>query len=97
MIIKKPTVYILANQYQGTIYVGVTSNLSQRISQHKQNTHPGFTSNYECNLLVYYEFFESMDDAITREKQLKAGKRIKKIKLIESSNPTWQDLYQFLI
>ena len=96
MNVKKPAIYILANQYQGTIYVGVTSNLIHRVGQHKQSVHAGFTDKYGCNLLVYYELFESMDDAITREKQLKAGSRAKKIKLIELSNPTWQDLYNLL-
>ena len=97
MSIKKPAIYILTNQYRGTIYIGTTSNLVERIFQHKQGKYQGFTSRYKCNQLVYYELFNNMDDAITREKQLKAGSRAKKIKLIEASNQFWQDLYQFLI
>jgi predicted GIY-YIG superfamily endonuclease len=97
MSIKNPAIYILANRYCGTLYVGVTSNLFERINQHKAGVASGFANKYGCDLLVYYELFDSIDDAIGREKQLKAGSRNKKIKLIEASNPGWQDLYKFLI
>ena len=90
---KNPSVYILANGRNGTLYVGVTSNLIQRIFQHKNNLIKGFTRRYNCKILVYYEQFENMIDAIQREKQLKHYNRVKKIALIETLNPTWSDLY----
>ncbi|KAA6232057.1 GIY-YIG nuclease family protein [Chlorobium phaeovibrioides] len=90
---KHPCVYILASKPNGTLYVGVTSNLPARIWQHKNNQVQGFTSKYSVHDLVWYEQHETMDSAITREKQLKAGSRQKKFTLIESMNPTWSDLY----
>lgn len=90
---KHPCVYILASKPNGTLYVGVTSILPARIWQHKNNQVQGFTSKYSVHDLVWYEQHETMDSAITREKQLKAGSRQKKITLIESMNPTWSDLY----
>jgi putative endonuclease len=78
-------------------YTGVTSNIISRIYQHKQSDIPGFTKKYNCNLLVYYELFGAMVDAIAREKQLKGFTRIKKIKLIERLNPNWLDLYSSII
>ena len=94
---KQPAIYILSNKPQGVLYVGVTSNLIKRIQEHKQGIHDGFSHKYYCNQLVYYEYFESMNDAINREEQLKAGSRKKKIVLIESCNIDWQDLYENLI
>ena len=95
MTIKKiPTVYILANKRNGTIYVGVTSNLAKRIDEHKNNLVQGFTSKYNCNKLVFFEVHNNMHSAISREKQLKGGSRAKKIKLIESMNSAWNDLYE---
>lgn len=91
---KHPCVYILASKPNGTLYVGVTSNLPARIWQHKNNQIQGFTSKYSVHNLVWFEQHETMDSAITREKQLKAGSRKKKITLIESTNPTWTDLYE---
>jgi putative endonuclease len=85
-------VYILANKVNTVFYIGVTSNLEERIWQHKQKVYKGFTSKYECNKLVYYEEFQWIQDAIAREKQLKGGSRQKKINLIVGVNPSWSDL-----
>ena len=82
-----PVVYIMANKRNGTLYTGVTSNITQRVYQHKQAIVPGFTSQYGCKRLVYYEQYEEMLTAITREKQIKGGSRKKKLALIESMNP----------
>jgi putative endonuclease len=89
---KQPCVYILASRRMGTIYVGVTSNLTSRIHQHRQGTGSGFTALHGVNRLVRYEFFASMLEAIAREKQLKRWHRPWKINLIESENPHWADL-----
>lgn len=91
--IKQPAVYILASKKHGTLYTGVTSNLPQRIYQHKNKTFKGFSSKYDCEHLVYYEVFDDMENAILREKQIKGGSRKKKIELIEKNNPDWDDLY----
>ena len=90
---RQPAVYILASRYRGTLYVGVTSQLWSRISDHKNAVRPGFTSRYDTNLLVWYEHSHTMDSAITREKQIKAWKRAWKIELIEKMNPSWRDLH----
>ena len=89
---KQPTVYILASKPNGTIYVGVTSNLSNRITAHKTNAVLSFTQKYGVHILVHMEAFETIDEAILREKQLKAGSRQKKIALIEKNNPGWVDI-----
>jgi putative endonuclease len=94
---KHPAIYILTNHPKGTFYTGVTSDLIQRIYQHKHSITLGFTSRYNCKLLVYYELYEEMEIAIEREKQIKAGSRKKKIELIEKMNPDWKDLYDGLI
>jgi putative endonuclease len=86
-------VYILTNKQNGTLYVGVTSNLKKRIFEHKNNLIEGFIKRYNIHDLVYYEIGESMEGAIEREKQIRGGSRDKKIKLIESINPEWNDLY----
>jgi putative endonuclease len=91
---KEPCVYIMSNRRHGTLYVGVTSQLPARVWQHKNGTLPGFTSKYRLCLLVWYERHESMESAILREKQLKSGSRQRKLNLIESFNPQWQDLYE---
>ncbi|MDD5399898.1 MAG: GIY-YIG nuclease family protein [Sulfurimonas sp.] len=88
--------YILSNKSK-TLYIGVTSNLIKRIYEHKNNQTDGFTSKYNIKDLVYYEIFDTIENAIIREKQLKAGNRAKKITLIESLNPTWKDLYNELL
>ncbi len=91
---KQPATYILANQRNGTLYTGVTSNLPARVWQHREVTVEGFSKKYGCQLLVYYEVHCTMEAAITREKQLKGGSRTKKLALIESLNPEWRDLYE---
>ena len=86
-------VYILFNKPHGTLYTGVTSNLRARIIQHKTKHDPkSFTARYNVDKLGYYEEFQSIQDAIDREKQIKAGSRAKKIRLIMSLNPEWDDL-----
>jgi putative endonuclease len=76
------------------LYIGVTSDLHQRIKEHKEKRYAGsFSSRYDLNKLVYFEAFQMIEDAISREKQLKAGSRMKKIQLIEKMNPEWKDLY----
>jgi len=90
---KQPYVYILASKRNGTLYIGVTSNLIQRIWQHKNNQVEGFTEKYKVHTLVYYEQHEMMESAITREKQMKKWKRDWKTKLIEKDNPLWEDLW----
>jgi putative endonuclease len=93
---REPCVNNLANRRQGTLYTGVTSNLAERIFQHREGLTPGFTSRYGCNRLVFYERYERMDEAIAREKQIKGGSRARKIALIEAMNPDWKDLYMGL-
>ena len=89
----QPAIYILASKPNGTLYTGVTSDLIKRIWQHKNNQADGFTQRYNVHDLVYYELHPAtMLDAITREKQIKAGSRARKIKLIETMNPEWADL-----
>ncbi len=90
-------VYILASARNGTLYIGITSNLIRRVWQHKEKLADGFTSKYNVSLLVYYEMHDSVELAIMREKQLKAWRRKWKIDLIEEKNPTWTDLYQEII
>jgi putative endonuclease len=94
---KQPCVYIMASSRHGTLYVGVTSRLSARVWQHKTGAMVGFTSRYAVHLLVWYEVHEEMLAAIAREKQLKAGSRLKKLQLIESMNPQWRDLYEGIL
>ena len=94
---KRPAIYIMTNKRNGTLYTGVTSNLVKRVYEHKEGVVPGFTKKYDCKQLVYYETHESMDNAITREKQIKSGSRDKKLALIESMNPEWNDLYEEII
>lgn len=89
-------VYILASKKNGTIYVGVTSNLQKRIYEHKQGVFKGFTKRYNIKILVYYEVFDDIMEAIKREKILKGWKRNKKIMLIEQYNKEWHDLYESL-
>jgi putative endonuclease len=90
---RQPAVYILTNRVNGTLYTGVTSNLPQRIWQHKNKEVAGFTAKYCITRLVYFELFEDMYQAISREKHVKSGSRKSKIELIEAFNPTWRDLY----
>lgn len=90
-------VYIITNKKRGTIYIGVTSDLTQRILQHKTKLIKGFSSKYNLDTLVHYEIFEDINEAIYREKNLKHFSRQQKIDLIESSNSSWRDLYENLI
>ena len=94
---KQPAVYLLASKRNGTLYVGVTSNLIQRIWQHKNHAVEGFSKTYKVTMLVYYEQDLTMDAAITREKELKDWRRELKVQLIEASNPYWQDLYNSIL
>ncbi|HBM45412.1 MAG: Excinuclease ABC C subunit domain protein [Candidatus Nomurabacteria bacterium GW2011_GWF2_35_66] len=87
-------VYILANNKNGTLYIGVTNNLGRRVFEHKNGLVDGFTKKYFVHNLVYYEEFVDINYAISREKQLKWWKRKWKIDLIEKENPEWQDLYE---
>ena len=90
---KEPAVYIVASKRNGTLYTGVTSNLVQRVYQHREGVADGFSKKYGCKMLVWYEAHEEMIEAIGREKQIKAGSRATKLALIESMNPAWRDLY----
>ena len=90
-------IYILASKKQGTLYIGVTSDLVKRIYEHKDDLVEGFTKQYAVHDLVYYEITESVESAIAREKQLKKWNRAWKIRLIEKNNPEWRDLYFELI
>jgi predicted GIY-YIG superfamily endonuclease len=94
---RQPAIYIMASARNGTIYLGVTSNLVQRVHQHRTGALPGFTARYGCKALVYFEQHPDMLSAITREKQLKAGNRKRKLALIEAGNPTWRDLYEDIL
>ena len=94
---KQPAVYILASQRNGTLYIGVTSDLVQRIWQHKNDVVEGFTKKYGVHLLVYYELHEDMENAIIREKRLKKWNREWKLRLIEEKNPNWHDLYESIL
>jgi putative endonuclease len=92
-VAKQFFVYIMASRRNGTLYIGVTSNLIQRVWNHKQGLVEGFTSKYQVGMLVYLEPHETAESAITREKQLKKWERAWKIRLAEHSNPEWRDLY----
>jgi putative endonuclease len=94
--VKQPAVYIMASERNGTLYTGVTSDIVQRVWQHKNGT-VGFTSRYGCKMLVWYELHDDMSAAILREKQIKAGSRRKKLALIEAMNPNWDDLFESII
>lgn len=89
-------VYIIVSKRNGTLYIGVTSNLKKRVYEHKMGMVEGFTNKYKIHSLVYYESTSNVLVAIQREKQLKKWKREWKIKLIENDNPQWGDLYQSL-
>ena len=94
---KLPCVYILASKRKGTLYLGVTSNLVQRIWQHKNDYVEGFTKRYGVHTLVWFEPHESMESAIAREKAIKEWKRVWKVELIENGNPTWRDLIDEIV
>ncbi|MCL2440030.1 MAG: GIY-YIG nuclease family protein [Alphaproteobacteria bacterium] len=94
---KQAYVYILANKKNGTIYIGVSSDLIKRIYEHKNKSHKGFSAKYDICKLVYYEVFDDIELAIAREKQLKNWRREWKLELIEKTNPEWRDLYEDII
>jgi len=94
---KQPAVYILASKRNGTLYTGVTSNLVKRTWEHKSDLTDGFSRKYAVHLLVYYELHETMYTAIAREKQIKAGSRANKLRLIEAANPEWHDLFSDIV
>ncbi|MCW2389350.1 putative endonuclease [Sphingobium sp. B11D3B] len=87
-----PYVYLLASRRNGTLYVGVTSNLMQRVAQHREGTFGGFTAQHGVKALVWFEQHATMENAILREKQMKKWRRSWKIDLIEETNPDWKDL-----
>ncbi len=90
---KIPCVYILASKANGTLYVGVTSDLPKRVWEHRHGVVDGFSKKYSVKMLVYHEVHDTMDSAITREKRIKAWKRDWKVRLILENNPDWLDLY----
>jgi putative endonuclease len=87
-------VYIMTNPHNTVLYTGVTNDLIRRVAEHREGVTKGFTSKYNCNKLVYFEPFGSIELAIGREKQLKAGSRAKKEQLVQASNPDWTDLWE---
>ncbi len=89
--------YILSNKKQGTLYIGVTSDLIKRIHEHKNKVVPGFSKQYNLDKLVYYEIHDNIEAAISREKQLKNWHRQWKIELIEENNSDWNDLYESIL
>jgi putative endonuclease len=93
---KQPAIYILTSKRNGTLYIGVTSNLPQRVYQHREELVNGFSKKYGIKILVYFEICDDMRSAIAREKSLKGITRAKKIALIESVNPDWEDLVEKL-
>lgn len=90
-------VYIHASQRNGTLYTGVTSDLIKRVQQHRNGDYKGFSYHYNVKKLVYYEGYDEIEDAITREKQIKKWYRAWKLDLIEQNNPEWKDLYDEII
>ena len=96
-MIKQPAVYILASERNGTLYIGVTSDLVKRIWEHKNNLIKGFTRRYSVHHLVWYELHDSMNSAIEHEKNIKEWKRAWKIRLIEKDNPNWNDIYDSIL
>ena len=93
----RPTTYIMASEKRGTLYIGVTSNLIQRVWQHKQGIAEGFSQRYGTKSLVYFEQHESMESAILREKQMKKWRRQWKLNLIAEQNPDWDDLWESIL
>jgi putative endonuclease len=90
-------VYIMASKRNGTLYIGVTNNLPQRVWEHKNDVHEGFTKKYGVHRLVWFEVTSDVEEAILREKQMKKWRRQWKINLIEKENPNWNDLYEGII
>jgi putative endonuclease len=86
----------MTNKRNTVLYTGITSDLRRRVCEHKEKLVEGFTKKYNINKLVYFEIFQDAYDAIAREKQIKGGSRLKKINLVRSMNPSWEDLYSKL-
>ena len=97
MVNKQPCVYILASRRNGTLYVGVTSDVVKRVWEHRNDLVEGFTKRYAVHALVWFEVHVTMEAAIAREKAIKEWKRRWKLRLIESSNPVWRDLYDEIV
>jgi putative endonuclease len=95
--VKKGYVYILTNQTGSVLYIGVTSDIIKRIYEHKEKLVEGFSKKYSLDKLVYYECFDDIQNAIAREKQLKGGNRKKKLDIVNSMNPKWDDLYDKIL
>jgi putative endonuclease len=93
---KHPAVYVMASRRNGTLYVGVTSDVGRRAHEHRTGAVGGVTKRYGCTMLAWFEPYERMDEAIAREKQIKSGSRKDKLELIERDNPLWRDLYETL-
>jgi putative endonuclease len=89
----QPCVYIMASRRRGTLYVGVTSDLPRRAWEHREGVAEGFTKRYSVKTLVWFELHGTMESAIAREKQIKEWRRLWKVQLIETTNPTWRDLF----
>ncbi len=94
---KHPCVYVIANRRNGTLYVGVTSDLVKRVWEHQNNLAEGFTKRYDVHTLVWFEQHATMESAIAREKTIKEWKRRWKLDLIEQQNPEWRDLYSDIV
>ena len=94
---RQPAAYIQASKRNGTLYIGVTSDLPKRVWEHREGFVDGFTKSYGVHRWVYYELFEAMQNAITREKRLKKWRRAWKIRLIEEKNPRWDDLWSQIL
>lgn len=94
---RQPAVYVLASKRNGTLYIGVTSDLRKRVWEHKNDLVEGFTKRYRVHHLVYYELHDDMVSAIEREKQMKKWNRAWKLELIEKHNPDWQDLWEGIL
>ena len=96
-MVRQPAVYILVNKPNGTLYIGVTSDLLMRAWEHRNDMTEGFTKRYGIHRLVYYELYEDMVSAITREKQMKKWNRSWKLELVERQNPDWNDLWEGIV
>jgi putative endonuclease len=96
-VMKQPATYLMTNRMNGVLYVGVTSNLVQRVWQHREHVVPGFSARYRLDRLVWFELHPTMESAIAREKQIKAGNRARKCALIQAGNPEWSDLWPKII
>ena len=94
---KQPAVYLLASQPNGTLYIGVTSNLSKRVYEHKNHLSESFSDKYDVEMLVWYELHDTMESAISREKAIKKWNRNWKLRIIEELNPEWKDLYEDIL